>query len=164
MTTRYDPTRAIPRTLTDPYPARPARPLVLADAARELLTLADLAPVPSFGPQAQGDTAFLPWPAFLAPAARALAAATARPVGRAGTVLVPTGDGGGSHLLLTEAGPGVLLAPSPTPGTLATVVVRPGAVARLAHDEHADLRIGPGVYAVRRQRRYTPARNEWVED
>jgi hypothetical protein len=101
----------------------------------------------SCGPQAQGDVIVLPWPEFMAPHVRALHTATAVPVGRRGVVVHP------SHTLLPEASP-VFWSWWPGDGpTLGTLVVPDGSVARLAHGEHADLRIGPAVYAVRGQRR-----------
>jgi hypothetical protein len=41
-------------------------------------------------------------------------------------------------------------------------VVPDFSVARLAHGEHADLRIGPGVYTVRAQRRRAELRTTTV--
>jgi hypothetical protein len=51
-------------------------------------------------------------------------------------------------------GTGAAYAPtlSPAAMTLGVLAVPPGAAALLAHDEHPDLHIGPGVYALRRQR------------
>jgi hypothetical protein len=98
-------------------------------------------------PQAQGDVIVLPWLDFMSPHIRALHTATAVPVGRGGLVVHPT------HVLVPE-GAAVFWAWWPGDGpTLGTLVVPDASVARLAHDEHADLRIGPGVYAVRRLRR-----------
>jgi hypothetical protein len=115
---------------------------------------------PSGGPQVQGDVIVLPWLDFMSPHIRSLHTASSAPVPVAGlTVLAP-------HILLAEYGR-VFWSWWPDAGpTLGTLVVPDGMVARLAHDEHADLRIASGVYAVRRQHRHSPspARMAWVED
>ena len=143
-----------------PAPRRPAdRPADRPAATTlRLPAPADPDPAPSAGPQAQGDVIVLPWLDFMSPHLRHLHTASAAPVPRTGLTLLT------SHVLLAETGR-VFWTPWPDSGpTLGTLVVPDGVVARLAHDEHADLRISPGVYAVRRQRRYTPTRTEWVED
>lgn len=122
--------------------------------------LADLDPPVWDGPQAQGDVAVLPWPDFMSPHQRhAHVTATVR-LPRRGLCLL------GTHTVLSETGARSRWAPWPTEGlpTLGTLVVPAGAVCRIAHDTHADLRVGPGVYAVRRQRRGSRARTELVFD
>jgi hypothetical protein len=160
------PTRPAPVTLlTRPHTARsgPIASPARTGSTRPLpaaLVLHALDPDPgvSRGPQAQGDVIVLPWPPFMAPHVRALHTATTTPIGRRGVIVHP------SHTLLPEAAP-VFWSWWPGDGpTLGTLVVPDGSVARLAHGEHADLRIGPGVYAVRRQRRAAARRIEWVDD
>jgi hypothetical protein len=111
-----------------------------------------------YGPQAQGDVIVLPWLDFMRPDLRAAHAATARPIGSRGLVVHPT------HALRADVGtvwwawwPG-------QSSTLGTLVVPDGAVARLSHPEHGDLRIGPGVYVVRRQRHGELRGSTLVED
>jgi hypothetical protein len=113
---------------------------------------------PLCGPQAQGDVIVLPWMDCMRPDIRAAHALTARPIGRRGLVVHPT------HALRADVGtvwwawwPG-------QSSTLGTLVVPDGAVARLSHPEHGDLRIGPGVYAVRRQRHGELRGSTLVED
>jgi hypothetical protein len=105
-----------------------------------------------------GDVIVLPWLDFMRPDIRAAHAATARPLGPRGLVVHPT------HALRADVGtvwwawwPG-------QSSTLGTLVVPDGAVARMSHPEHGDLRIGPGVYAVRRQRHGELRGNALVED
>lgn len=106
-------------------------------------------PVAVAGPQAQGDVIVLPWPDFMSPHIRYLHTGTAQPVPARGLTLADP------HLLLAESGR-VFWSWWPDSGpTLGTLVVPDQVVARLAHDVHADLRIAPGVYTVRRQRRDT---------
>lgn len=140
----------------DPVPARPPvrvpAPRRPADLARPTADLpvpvvVDLDPVASAGPQAQGDVIVLPWPEFMAPHVRYLHTASAGPVPFRGLVLADP------HVLLAED-ERVFWSWWPDPGpTLGTLVVPDGSVARLAHDHHGDLRIAPGVYTIRRQRR-----------
>ena len=105
-------------------------------------------PVVSDGPQAQGDVIVLPWDRWMSPHIRHRHVRAAGVLPRAGVWLL------GSHLLLSEIGahPVRWLPERGTRPGLGTLVVPEGTVARLAHDEHADLRIGPGVYVIRRQR------------
>jgi hypothetical protein len=115
-------------------------------------------PVPSAGPQAQGDVIVLPWLDFMAPHVRYLHTASSAPVARAGLTLLDP------HVLAPDTG-GVFWSWWPDPGpTLGTLVVPDGGVARLAHDEHPDLLIAPGVYTIRRQRRELSGRIELVLD
>ena len=125
--------------------------------------LADLTaevPEPSDGPQAEGDVIVLPWDRWMSPHIRHQHIRAARAVPRAGARVLST------HVLLTETG----TAPVrwlPIRGTrpgLGTLVVPDGSVARLAHDEHRDLRIGPGVYVIRRQRVDTDTGPAWAWD
>jgi hypothetical protein len=149
----------------DPVPARPPvrvpaprRPADVACPTATSLALVDPDPVASAGPQAQGDVIVLPWPDFMSPHVRYLHTASAAPVGRAGLVLADP------HVLLAEGGR-VFWSWWPDSGpTLGTLVVPDGTIGRLAHDEHADLRIGPGVYTVRRQRRDVSGRVEMALD
>ncbi|HET9655406.1 MAG TPA: hypothetical protein VFP72_08630 [Kineosporiaceae bacterium] len=149
----------------DPTPARPPvrvpaprRPADVACPTASALAPIDPDPVPSAGPQAQGDVIVLPWPDFMSPHVRFLHTASAAPVGRAGLVLLDP------HTLIAEHG-GVFWSWWPDTGpTLGTLVVPAGTVARLGHDTHRDLRIAPGVYALRRQRREVSGRIEMAVD
>lgn len=106
-------------------------------------------------PQVQGDVFVVPWPERTLPKLRAERVNDARGIDSRGRAV--TDDG--SHVLLPE--PGSLTPPRyvhvgkehtrGTGHTLGTLIVDPGSVARLAHDEHDDLLIGPGVYALHRQ-------------
>jgi hypothetical protein len=150
-----------PAAVPPPVPVRvpaPRRPADVACPTATGLAPIDPEPVPSAGPQAQGDVIVLPWPDFMSPHVRYLHTASAAPVGRAGLVLLDP------HVLIAESG-GVFWSWWPDPGpTLGTLVVPSGVVARLGHDTHRDLRIAPGVYAVRRQRREVSGRIEMALD
>ncbi len=102
------------------------------------------------GPQAQGDLIILPWPANTAPARQAEVVTAAKPLIR-GEVVV-TGRGGHDHTLSPTPGVAWYRYPGTEPQTIGVLVVDDGAVAVLGHDEHGDTYIGPGVYAIRRQR------------
>jgi hypothetical protein len=110
------------------------------------------------GLQVQGDAAVFPWPSFMSPHVRHLHATAAVRLPAAGLVLL------GSHRLRSGLGPACRWADWPEDGaaSLGTLVVPAGAVCRMVHEpagpahKHGELRIGPGVYAVRRQRRYVP--------
>jgi hypothetical protein len=105
------------------------------------------------GPQAQGDVIVLPWDRWMSPHIRHRHVVAARPVPRGGVWLLS------SHLLATETGT-VPVQWLPMHGTrpgLGTLVVPEESVAVLRHypargHKHRDLRIQPGVYAIRRQR------------
>lgn len=149
---------------TDPHPApgaarfadqAPVMPAAGTTAAAVRAALADLtrdvtpelAAPPSDGPQAQGDVIVLPWLASMRPDVRADRIERSQQLPRAGLWLR------GSHLLITESGPPARWTLDRRPGsTLGTLVVPAGTVTRLCHDQHPDLRIGAGVYAVRGQR------------
>lgn len=134
-------TSLTPDRPTDPAPAG----LPVTDPARVLGRV-----------QAQGDVIVLPWPNQVDPHARTAALHAARPVPLTGVVLA-VGAGGHAHTLLAD-GPAVRVASDPygSDRSLAVVFVAPGSVAVLAHDEHADLHLAPGAYAVRRQRQASP--------
>jgi hypothetical protein len=139
------------------WAASPA-PVPVPAVDRPLLPVVDPDPVPSAGPQAQGDVIVLPWPDFMAPHVRYLHTASSAPVHRSGLTLLDP------HVLLAECGR-VFWSWWPDKGpTLGTLVVPDGTVGRLAHDDHADLRIAPGVYTVRRQRRDVSGRIELAAD
>ncbi len=135
-----------------PRPHRDDRPEGLLNTPAEPPQFVDLEPPIATEPQAQGDLLVLPWPAGAAVAARAAALLDGQLVPTAGIELL-RGAGGHTHTVLAATG-AVAWAPAQPPGgqTLGVLVVPPGGVAVLAHEEHADLHIGPGVYAVRRQR------------
>lgn len=160
--------RRRPATGPAPAPARvpaprrptPCAPPAPAPAGRDLALAfpTDPDPAPSGGPQAQGDVIVLPWLDFMSPHLRDLHILATVPVGRRGVLVHPT------HVLLPE-GAAVFWSWWPGGGpTLGTLVVPDTSIARLAHGEHADLRIGPGVYAVRRQRRAELHTTALVED
>jgi hypothetical protein len=118
------------------------------------------------GVQPQGDVAVFPWPSFMSPHIRHAHVTAAVRLPAAGLVLL------GSHRLRSGLGPPCRWADWPTDGlpSLGTLVVPPGAMCRMTHHpadpvhRHGELRIGPGVYAVRRQRRYVPAGGGLVFD
>lgn len=144
-----------PRPAAVPAVKPPLTPDPATDPQVARWPLPDPAPVHA-GLQAQGDLLVIPWPPRTAAAHRAHALGSARPVRPAGIVLA-RGGGGHAHVLLA-AGPDVRVAPDPygTDRSLAVVLVPAGSTAVLAHDEHADLHLGPGVYAIRRQREANP--------
>lgn len=150
-----------PAPVPPPVPVRVPAPRRPADVARPTATrvaVVDPDPAPSAGPQAQGDLIVLPWPDFMSPHVRFLHTASAQPVPVRGLVLLDP------HTLIAESG-GVFWSWWPDTGpTLGTLVVPAGTVARLGHDTHRDLRIAPGVYAVRRQRREVSGRIEMAVD
>jgi hypothetical protein len=139
-----------PETTMTPATATQA-PAATEDTAWQDL-MADLDVAAATGAQAQGDVLVLPWPAGTAPAARAAALVDGELLPTAGVVVL-RGAGGHTHVLYA-AGPGVAYAPTRTRAamTLGVLTVPPGATAVLAHDEHTNAHIGPGVYALRRQR------------
>jgi hypothetical protein len=106
-------------------------------------------------PQAQGDLSFWPWDEQVSSRRRAADIAAAQPV--TGPVVLVTGSGGHDHTLMSA---GMSLHTTDLrwhryPGdsqTLGVLVVGQGLEAVVRHAEHGDNRIGPGVYAVRRQR------------
>jgi hypothetical protein len=107
------------------------------------------------GVQAQGDVLVQPWPVHVAPAVRAAAVGGGALV-PAGGVPVLVGAGGHAHTLYTDPVPAASWTPGrPRAGTLGVLVVPAGGTAVLGHHEHPDLRVGPGVYALRRQRTHT---------
>ena len=134
------------------------------DQLVELLGLADVTVVHSGCAQVQGDVLVLPWPTGQAPTARSHAHRTARLIPRHGWSAT---RGRHPHTLVPD-GPGVRVAHDSVGTALGVLVVDAGSVAVLGHHEHADLRIGEGVYLLRRQRRYTPEQpetvTEYVED
>lgn len=108
--------------------------------------------VPVFaGLQAQGDVAVVP----AAMVGRVLPAAVT-PVPKAGVAVVRGENGGNTHLLLPDGGPGVFYDPAAdrdgTSLVLGTLTVEEGVTAYLAHPEHAFAGIAPGTYEIRRQR------------
>ena len=161
MPTLTLPTLTLPgmiRAALDTRRAAPPAPVPAPAVDRALPVVVDPDPVPSAGPQAQGDVIVLPWPDFMDPHVRYLHTASSAPVHRSGLTLLDP------HVLLAECGR-VFWSWWPDPGpTLGTLVVPHGVVARLAHDDHADLRIAPGVYVVRRQRRDISGRIELTAD
>jgi hypothetical protein len=170
LTHRLHPTPTPPATRHDPRPALPTRipaprrphPTETTEPAVGTVAVphpALIEPVASCWPQAQGDVIVLPWLDFMSPHIRYLHTAASAPVTGRGVVVHP------SHVLLPEVAP-VFWSwwPDPASPTLGTLVVPDCSVARLAHGEHADLRIGPGVYAVRRQRRAELHTTALVED
>ena len=144
-------TPGIPAQRSVKTPLTPNRPTVPAPAG---LPVTDPVRVLG-GVQAQGDLIVLPWPDH---AAHLLAsyAVIARPLPACGVVLA-VGAGGHAHTLLPD-GPWVALAPDPLGSgrSLAVVFVSAASTAVLAHDEHADLYLAPGIYAIRRQRQASP--------
>lgn len=131
-----------PRTATNPTDHADAFTAITTHLATPIHT----------GPQAQGDLLVLPWPADTAPTARTAALLDGTPVPAAGLSVLRGARGHEHHLL--PATSGIAWAPTRPFGglTLGVLTVPPGGLAVLAHDEHADLHIGPGVYAIRRQR------------
>jgi hypothetical protein len=120
--------------------------------------LEDLIDVPPITePQAQGDVFVVPWPPTTAPAMRAEREAAAALIPSEGCPIEPTR----SHILLPVDLPADGHGPRPRyiqldkGNTLGVLVVEPGSAARLSHPQHPDLLIGPGVYALHAQRRWT---------
>jgi hypothetical protein len=106
-------------------------------------------PVVSGRSVAEGDLFIQHWPRHKATAERAAAVKATRPLPRAGVDLL----GDGSHVLLAD-GPHVTWGGQPSASglTLGTLVVGADSVAVLSHGEHRDLRIGCGIYVIRRSR------------
>jgi hypothetical protein len=134
----------VPVPIARPVPA-PAAPVRVDPAGPPLL-----------GPQAMGDVIVLPWLDIMRPDIRALHTQAAGPVGARGVIVHP------SHVLAPESA-AVFWSwwPDPAGPTLGTLVVPDDVVARMTHHpadpryRHGDLRIGPGVYTLRRQRHAT---------
>lgn len=104
----------------------------------------------------QGDVRLEAWPAQTEPAARLLAVTGTRPL--AAGEKVDVWDG---RHVLTADGAGIRWSGQRSASglTLGTLWVPVGtAVAVLGHPEHPDLRIGAGVYVLRRQRQARPNR------
>lgn len=104
------------------------------------------------GLQAQGDVMVVPRPA-LSPAV------TAVPLD--GVAVVRGEFGGHTHTLLAEGASGEVTfdaAPGEEGLDIGVLTVAPGATAYLAHPEHAYSGIGPGTYALRRQRELDTSR------
>lgn len=134
--------------------------------------LVPVAPVPDpdvpvlDGVQSQGDAAVFPWESFMSPHIRHAHVTAAVPLPAAGLVLL------GSHRLRSGLGPPCRWTDWPIDGlpSVGTLVVPPGAMCRMTHHpadpahRHAELRIAPGVYAVRRQRKYVPTGGGLVFD
>ena len=102
------------------------------------------------GPQSQGDLIIIPWSEDIAPDNRrhtmSLAVAPTAP-----RTTIVSGNGGNHHDLVT--GPGVAVHMYPEGSlTVALLVVDQDREALLDHPEHGAVRIGPGVYVIRRQR------------
>ncbi|HET9657493.1 MAG TPA: hypothetical protein VFP72_19230 [Kineosporiaceae bacterium] len=106
-------------------------------------------PVVSGRSTAEGDLFIQHWPRHKATTERSAAVKATRPLPRAGADLL----GDGSHVLLAD-GPRVTWGGQPSASglTLGTLVVGAGSVAVLSHREHRDLRIGCGIYVIRRSR------------
>lgn len=100
------------------------------------------------GAQCQGDLFVIPWPEKVNGVMRDASIRSAKPLTAQRTTVV-SGNGGNHHDLVAAAG--VRFAPS-TGLTVGTLVVDEGAEALLDHPEHGAVRIGPGVYVLRRQR------------
>jgi hypothetical protein len=128
--------------------------------ADDLAGRAALAEVPEVADaQAQGDLIVLPWPPGDA-AARSDLLAGARPTVSLRLL--------GSHLLIAAHAPlgwswwitrdrvGGAVRRAVDGPTLGTLTVPIDGIAYLVHAEHAPLCIAPGVYALRRQRRWLP--------
>jgi hypothetical protein len=134
---------------TDHLTGRPGQPL--GGNIEALAQLPDLAGLPLVigRPVAQGDLLVLPWPRMLAPVERNAAVNATRQVPAAGIEVLPRGR----HLLLAD-GPRVAWGAQRSASglTLGTLVVGDNSVAVLSHVEHGDLRIGRGVYVIRRAR------------
>jgi hypothetical protein len=151
----------------DPYPGE--WPPADDPAVGVLAALEDIIDVPPItAPQAQGDVLVLPWIPATAPAMRAERIAETALVPYDGVAVTPDR----SHVLLPEgmtaasdgSGPRIRYADVHKGNTLGTLVVEDGAAARLSHREHPDLLIGPGVYVLHSQRRWTPTTPAAVPD
>lgn len=99
--------------------------------------------------QAQGDLIILPWPGDVGARRRMEDIARVKPL--TVPVVTLTGNDGHDHTLRPAVGVGWLGYGSQSQ-TLGVLTVDEGAVAVLAHPEHGESLIGPGVYVVRRQR------------
>lgn len=127
------------------------------DAFAHLLAVAvgrvDMTVTVTTRPQAQGDIYLQPWPAAQAAAARVAALRAVTDLPRAGVDLL----GDGRHVLVPD-GPKVAWGGQRSASglTLGTLVVGDDCAAILSHPVHGDLRIGRGVYVVRRQRGVAP--------
>lgn len=133
--------------------------LYSAVGARRALTdaaaLLDAPPITE--PQAQGDVFVLPWPADTNRHLRERRAAAATPVPPAGTTVDPISAPRHDITPTALGDPPRYLPVADTSHTLGVLVVPDGAAATLAHPEHPDLHIGPGVYILHGQRAWTPA-------
>lgn len=124
-----------------------ANPVTLVLTALE--ELIDAPPITA--PQAQGDVMILPWPPTTAPAWRGQEIDASAALPTAAVAVTPDG----SHIAATDTlTPRARWTERRKGNALGTLVVPPGAVARLAHREHPDLLIGPGVYILQTQRRW----------
>lgn len=110
------------------------------------LDRSDLVPVLT-GLQFQGDVAVIPTHAGYVSSGGSAPA----PIPSSGVAVVRGEAGGNTHLLLA-AGDGVTWSATRVGATVGEVNVPEGAAAFLAHPEHGYLGIGPGCYAIRRQR------------
>lgn len=156
----HDPRPAEARVTDNPAQPADARPsyadLAALDAVRDLI---DAPPLTS--PQAQGDVMVLPWPPSTTPAIRAERVAAASLVPYDGCAV--TTDR--SHVLMPArlpedgSGPRIRYVQLDKGNTIGVLVVEDGTAARLTHRGHADLMIGPGVYVLHRQRRWTAPRS-----
>jgi hypothetical protein len=138
--------------------ARYVEPAVSRETSA-LAALEELIDVPPLtAPQAQGDVIILPWPPTSNPYFRGPSIDAAALIPAEGVAIEPTR----SHILLPVdlpadgSGPRPRYAQLDVGHTLGVLVVEEGAAARLSHHEHGDLLIGPGVYALHRQQRWTP--------
>jgi hypothetical protein len=159
--TRRPPTPHTTARITSPAPAMSSGPARGPVDGPALVGLVEPAPVA--GMQAQGDLVVLPWPSDTDPRGRGAWVRAARQLPRSSWVRLL-----GSHLVFTESGPPIWWVPArrTSRATLCVVVVPDGAVCRIGHDEHADLRLAPGVYVLRRQRIHTSPHTDpaWVDD
>jgi hypothetical protein len=137
------------RTL-DPVTGRTVHPAANLAAEDTLAHLDGDDPVITGLLQCQGDVIFQPWPEDVAAEARQAEIDRAAPLLPAGFVLA-AGAEGHSHTLIDPDQAGVLFAPWEGNNTIGTIVVPPDAVGYVEHEEHARIKLGPGVWAVRQQ-------------
>jgi hypothetical protein len=160
--TAGDPVYAAP-VGTPPWSRPDADPIADMRAAADPIAAVLDAPTLT-APQAQGDLMILPWPTTTAPGWRQREAGYAMPLPTAGVAVLAS-----HHVipLTTTAQAVPALAPGRGSGqTLGTLFVPDGCSVLISHDEHEDLRVGPGVYVLRRQRRFDAVerRNRMIAD